>query len=157
LSEIKAAGRLRAKLKALDKSGTPAVQHHRRRISALLIAAACCAPLALAPQAQAHHSYAAFDRSKKTELSGAVKAWEWTNPHVWLSIVVTRNGKAEVWSFEGLAPASLRSKGWSRTMVKAGDKVTVAFSPRRDGTAGGALISVTTSDGRVFGGDPPAL
>jgi hypothetical protein len=107
--------------------------------------------------AAAHHSYAAFDRSKKLEMAGTVKAWDWTNPHVWLTITVPqKKGEAQSWAFEGMAPGTLRAKGWSRTMMKPGDKVTVVAAPRRDGTAGGALISVTLAGGQTFGGETPA-
>jgi hypothetical protein len=117
-------------------------------IAAVLVAAA-------AGSASAHHSYAAFDRSKKITLSGTVKAWDWTNPHTWLTVTVAdpkKKGAMQDWAFEGAAPASLRPRGWSRTILKAGDKVTVTFSPRRDGSNGGNLLTVIGADGKPVGG-----
>jgi hypothetical protein len=111
----------------------------------------------LAAPASAHHSYAAFDRSKKITLTGTVKSWEWTNPHTWLTISIAdpkKKGATQDWAFEGLAPGTLRPRGWSRLMVKPGDKVQITMNPRRDGTNGGTLVSLTLPDGKVYG-DPP--
>ena len=102
--------------------------------------------------AQAHHSYAAFDRDKTAEVAGVVKRWDWTNPHVWLTVSVPqKKGPPVDWAFEGPAPATLRGKGWTRTALKPGDKVTVIGSPRRDGTLGGALVDVILPDGKKIG------
>jgi hypothetical protein len=106
--------------------------------------------------ALAHHSYAAFDRARTVQLTGTVKAWEWTNPHVWLTVTVAGKSGPETWAFEGMAPATLRAKGWSRTMMKPGDKILVVSNPRRDGTKGGALVGVTLPSGQAFGGENPA-
>lgn len=108
----------------------------------------------LAAPASAHHSYAAFDRSKKITVSGTVKTWEWTNPHTWLTLTVAdpkKKGATADWAFEGLAPGTLRPRGWSRLMVKPGDKVEITMNPRRDGSPGGTLVSLKLPDGRVFG------
>ncbi len=122
------------------------------RISVLLFAASIAAT---AGSASAHHSYAAFDRSRKITLTGTVKAWDWTNPHTWLTISVPdpkKKGAVQDWALEGAAPASLRPRGWTRTIFKPGDKVVVVMSPRRDGSNGGNLISVSTPDGKPIGG-----
>ena len=42
----------------------------------------------------AHHSAAMFDDTKVVELSGTVKALQWTNPHVWLQVMVEDKGTA---------------------------------------------------------------
>ena len=34
----------------------------------------------------AHHSFAMFDR-EKANMSGVVKEYEWTNPHVWIHVM----------------------------------------------------------------------
>jgi hypothetical protein len=108
-------------------------------------------------EAQAHHSYAAFDRAKTVEVAGTVKSWEWTNPHVWLTVSVPqKKGPPVDWAFEGLAPGTLRGKGWLRTSIKAGDKVTVVMNPRRDGTPGGALANVILANGTRLGSENPA-
>jgi hypothetical protein len=111
--------------------------------------------LVQAAPASAHHSYASFDRSRTITVSGTVKSWEWTNPHTWLTVVVPdgkKKGAVQSWAFEGMAPGTLRAKGWSRVMLKPGDKVSLTMNPRRDGTSGGTLVSLTLPDGKVLGG-----
>jgi hypothetical protein len=120
------------------------------------LAGAAILTTTVAGSASAHHSYAAFDRSKKVTMTGTVKSWEWTNPHTWLTISVPdpkKKGAMQDWAFEGLAPGTLRPRGWSRLMVKPGDKVAITMNPRRDGTNGGTLVSLTLPDGKVYG-DP---
>jgi len=114
------------------------------------------AGVALAMPALAHHSYAMFDRDKDVALTGTVKEWRWTNPHTWLVLdVMNDDGKLVEWSIEGQSPQVLRLQGFAgKDMMKPGDKVTVHIHPLRDGTNGGQLAAVITSEGQVFG--PPA-
>src|SRR5438309_1943150 len=59
------------------------------------------AAVMFAAPALAHHSFAMFDREKAATVSGIVKEYEWTNPHVWVHVMVPdANGKAFEWSFE---------------------------------------------------------
>jgi hypothetical protein len=117
------------------------------KLASLLVGVCFAAPLL------AHHSYAMFDRDKDVILVGTVKEWQWTNPHTWLVLdVLDGDGKLTQWSIEGQSPQVLRLLGFpGKDMMKAGDKVTVHMRPLRDGTAGGQLASVTTSDGKTFG------
>ena len=100
----------------------------------------------------AHHSAAMFDDTKVVELSGTVKALQWTNPHVWLQMVVEDQGHATEWSFEGGSPNSLSRQGWRSTTFKAGDVVTVRLRPMKDGTAAGQFIGAKfAADGHTVG------
>ena len=101
----------------------------------------------------AHHSFAMFDQAKVLTLQGTVKEWQWTNPHAWLTVEAASPGRPEVqsWSIEGGSLQTLRRGGFTRDAVKPGDKIIVTIHPRRDGAAGGALMAVTTADGRVMG------
>jgi hypothetical protein len=101
--------------------------------------------------AHAHHSGAMFDRSKDVVLNGVVKEWQWNNPHCWLIVeVLGEEAKTVVWSLEGQSPQVFRGKGWTRDLLRVGDKVIVHMAPLRDGSAGGSLVSVQTADGRVY-------
>ena len=100
----------------------------------------------------AHHSAAMFDDTKVVELRGTVKALQWTNPHVWLQVVVEDRGQATEWSFEGGSPNSLSRQGWRSTTFKAGDVVTVRLRPMKDGTAAGQFIGAKfAADGHTVG------
>jgi hypothetical protein len=105
----------------------------------------------------AHHSFAMFDASKSVSVNGTVKQVEYANPHVWVYLVVMNSkGQMETWGMEGGNLGGLYRMGWTKDSVKAGDKITMDVHPLKDGTMGGQIIRVTTSDGRVFGrGGPP--
>jgi len=115
------------------------------------------AALLTASSVLAHHSNAAFDGDKVIVLKGTVTQWKWTNPHVWILLSVDdgKGGKAD-WAIEGRTPGQLLRAGWSRTILKAGDVITVDFSPAKDGTKTGLLTRVRLADGTVLGQAPPA-
>ena len=52
--------------------------------------------------------------------------------------------------FEGRSPGILARSGWSRTIFKPGDTITVDFSPARDGSHTGLTTRVTLADGTVL-------
>jgi len=105
----------------------------------------------------AHHSNAAFDGDKVVVLKGTVTQWKWTNPHVWILLSVDdgKGGKVD-WAIEGRTPGQLLRAGWSRSILKAGDIITVDFSPAKDGTRTGLLTRVRLADGTVLGQAPAA-
>jgi Family of unknown function (DUF6152) len=103
------------------------------------------AAVAAAWPALAHHSFAAYDRTKTLTFKGTVKTFQWTNPHVvmWVVVQPDGGGAAQEWSFETTSPGVLTRIGWTRQSVKVGDRVSVEFNPLRDGSHGGGLNSVT--------------
>src|ERR1044071_5951749 len=109
--------------------------------------------------AVAHHSGAMFDHSKTITLQGTVKEFQYTNPHSWLQVLVTgADGKTVEWGFESEGPSTLMRVGIRAGSFKPGDKVTILANPKRDGRPAGALLSVTTSEGKVYStrpGPPP--
>lgn len=111
--------------------------------------------LVLAGPAQAHHSFAMFDRGegKQKTISGVVKEVSIVNPHGWFKILVpAADGRAIGWSFEMASAANLQRMGWTKDTVSPGDKVTVTYYPLRIGSGGGALVSVQLSNGRSVKG-----
>ena len=116
---------------------------------ALACAIACV--LLVAPSLSAHHSGAMFDREKVIELKGTVKELQWSNPHIWIQVVVQENGAPKEWSLEGGSPNTLSRQGWRSTTFKPGDEVTVRFNPMKDGTAAGAFVGAKFSDGKTIG------
>ena len=120
-------------------------------IRALTVAALLVAPVLVSRPLLAHHSAAMFDDAKVVEVTGTVKELQWTNPHVWLQVVVDDKGKKTEWSLEGGSPNSLSRQGWRATSFKAGDVVTVRFNPMKDGSAGGSFIGAKFADGKTMG------
>ena len=105
--------------------------------------------LAGAGALMAHHSFAMFDQSKVLQISGAVKQFEFVNPHAWLHVAVTNDkGDVATWSFEGGSPTQLVRLGWSKDDFRVGDKVEVGFRPMKDGSRGGQLMSVKFTSGQ---------
>jgi len=109
--------------------------------------------LAGALPALAHHSFAMFDFTKVITITGTVKEFQWTNPHVvlWVNVEGKDPKHPDVWWLEMTSPGNLTRTGWNRKALNAGDKVEVELNPLRDGKLGGALIKVTNSTtGQVF-------
>jgi len=106
----------------------------------------------------AHHSFANFDLGRETMLVGAIKEVQFTNPHVWVQVMVPDGkGSQTEWSIEAGAPGMLLRTGWKPNTLKTGDAVTVFIHPAKNGDANGSLIRVTLPDGRTLGpGGPPA-
>src|SRR5882762_4110429 len=111
--------------------------------------------LSLATPALAHHSFAMFDREKAVILTGLVKEYEWTNPHVWIHITVPEaQGTPREWSFEMQSVQQDAAAGWRPDSAKPGDKVSIEYHPLKDGSRGGQLMSATLANGEHLG--PPA-
>jgi hypothetical protein len=120
-----------------------------------ILAAGVATSLIVLP-ALAHHSFAMFDATKTVTLEGTVKSFEWTNPHMWLTVSVPQaNGPAVEYPLEMQGIGGAVKFGWKRDTAKAGDKITVNMHPLRDGTHGGQLLSVVLANGQkmaVMGG-----
>ena len=104
--------------------------------------------------ADAHHSFAMFDRSQQVKLEGVVKEFQFTNPHCWIQLLVTKDGAKEAteWTIEALSPNVLGRQGWKRNTLKPGDRIVVLINPLRDGNPGGNLLTLTLPDGTTLGG-----
>jgi len=111
---------------------------------------AAVAAFALSVPASAHHSFAMFDATKSVTVQGAVKEFEWTNPHSWLRVMVmdAKTGKPVMWAFELSSPARLTTMGMHSDSVKTGDVVAVTFHPMKDGTRGGQFVQATLPGGK---------
>ena len=99
--------------------------------------------------ASAHHSFAMFDRTKTTTITGTVRTFEWTNPHIYLWLFVPNaKGGQDIWGIEGNSVNILSRVGWTKKTFVPGDKITLTINPLKSGGTGGAFISATTADGR---------
>jgi hypothetical protein len=104
----------------------------------------------------AHHSFAMFDTTTQTTLSGTVTAFEWTNPHAYIELDVAEPARGAIrhWSVELGSTSILMQGGWKFNDLKRGDQVTLVLNPLRNGEPGGLLVRITLPDGRVLGNGP---
>jgi hypothetical protein len=108
----------------------------KSHLTTLLVSAAL---LAMGGAAIAHHSFAMFDQEHPIDLTGVVKEWRYTAPHVFLILEVKEaDGNGQVWSLEGNAPNALARDGWTSKTLKAGDELKLKVDPLRSGAPGGA-------------------
>ncbi len=113
---------------------------------------ALCGP---AIPAAAHHSNSAYQVDKIITLEGTVKEWRWMNPHTWLIMTVQgQDGATQEWAVEGRPPGILGRAGWSSSILKPGERVTVHASPAKNGDPEGIIARVTKADGTVLGNQP---
>ena len=130
---------------------TRAMNARRNTIGATAILGAALMIVASSGLVRAHHSFAPFDMASQKTVTGIVKTVEWTNPHTWIWLdVPNEQGVLEPWGFEGMSPNYLARRGWTRTTLKAGDKITVSYRPLRDGSKGGMFVSTKLGDGRTL-------
>jgi len=118
-------------------------------VLAIAMTVAAAAPIA------AHHSFAAeFDITRPVTLVGSVTKIEWTNPHAYLFIDVKdpQTGAVTNWEIEMGSPNGLTRLGWTRTMLKPGDGVTVEGSMGRNKpNLANARSVVMTATGKKLG------
>lgn len=124
----------------------------------VLLGCACVLLLTSVAPVVAHHSPAAFDRTKEVKLVGTVKEFRWQNPHTWIEVLVPDDkGKEVLWGVELTSPTYLIRAGWKSNIIKPGDKVTVVVNPVRSGEPSGIFRSLTLPDGRVLTERPARL
>ena len=102
-----------------------------------------------------HHSSSGIDPQGSVTVSGTVKNFHWGNPHSWIELeVVNAQGVTELWNFEMNPPVFLVKLGFTRSSLKAGDKVDVTAKPFFDARPGGIFRSVKLPDGTILGEQP---
>jgi hypothetical protein len=99
----------------------------------------------------AHHSGAMFDTQKTLTLQGTVKAFQWSNPHCWIQLLVTQDGATREWSIEMGSTTELYRSGWRPGTLQQGEKVTIVVHPMRDGSLGAQFLSAAGPDGAPLG------
>ncbi|HTP38476.1 MAG TPA: DUF6152 family protein [Steroidobacteraceae bacterium] len=108
--------------------------------------------------ALAHHAATMFDGTRTVTLSGTVKTFEWTNPHVWLWVnVIDDKGVVTPWGIETANLSMARRLGMDRNSFKPGDRITLTFNPLKDGREGGRFRKAVFADGHVIDFSPPGV
>jgi hypothetical protein len=99
----------------------------------------------------AHHSTVPFDSTKQTTLTGIVKEFDWTNPHTWIWLNVPNDkGGMDLWGVEGMSPNYLGRRGWTKSTIKPGEKITIVGRPMKDGSKAAMFMSATLANGKVM-------
>ena len=103
-----------------------------------------------------HHSNVAFEVNTVVTITGVVKEFRWANPHTWVAVTVEdgRGGKVD-WSIEGRAPGVLLRAGWTKNSLQPGEKITIDYSPAKDGSKTGLIARVTKADGTILANAGP--
>ena len=99
---------------------------------------------------RAHHSFtSAYDANRPITVNGSITKVEWINPHVRFHInVKDEAGTVTEWEFEMGAVNGLLRRGWARTMLKAGDTVTVDGYLAKERPHFANARTITLNDGR---------
>ena len=117
----------------------------RARTLALLIGIGATAA---SPTVLAHHSFAMYDSTRQVTIDGVIKEVQWTNPHVWIQVLVKNAaGAEEEWGIECTSVNFMTRRGFHKHTLKPGDKVSVTLSPLKDGSHGGAFKSINSLNG----------
>jgi hypothetical protein len=126
-------------------------------LKTFVVAACTCAVALSAATALAHHSAAQFDFAQRVTIEGVVKEFNVTNPHTWAVVEITddKRGTRDA-EYEGHSASHFYRAGYTRGMVKVGDKIALLIAPRRDGEDGGFIQAFTVNGKTIgFGGLSP--
>ncbi|HXW63132.1 MAG TPA: DUF6152 family protein [Candidatus Acidoferrales bacterium] len=101
--------------------------------------------------ALAHHSVSMYDMDHPTTLKGTVVRLEWTNPHGYIYLdIKDDSGQTVEWAVEINSPNFLKHNGWTSTIVKPGDVITVTGGAAKSGAKTMRCTTVVLSDGTVL-------
>ena len=99
----------------------------------------------------AHHGASAYDTKKLTTLKGTVTDWQFMNPHSEIFLEVKgADGKVEKWSAEAASMVTMSRLGWTKTLFKPGDQITVVGNRAKNGSPAMRLSKVVLANGKEF-------
>jgi hypothetical protein len=94
-----------------------------------------------------------FDIDNKITLTGVVREFQWTNPHVLIWVDIQEEGESEpvTWAIEMTSVGNLRREGWNRETLMPGDNVELLVNPLRNGGPGAGFYAIKfLDDGTEF-------
>lgn len=98
---------------------------------------------------RAHHGAASYDMDKLTTLTGTVTDFQFVNPHSEILFDVRdAAGNVQKWTAEALSATSMSRQGWTKNILKAGDKVTVIGNISKNSSRTMRLSKVVLPTGR---------
>jgi hypothetical protein len=90
---------------------------------------------AIAAPVVAHHGDTNYDLAVPFSITGTVVEFRFINPHMQITLDVTDgDGKVTKWVAQGTSPNMLVYRGWSATVLKPGDKVTLNGNRSKNGS-----------------------
>lgn len=99
----------------------------------------------------AHHGPAEYDTNTQTSLKGTITDFQFMNPHSVIFFDVTDSaGATQKWSAEALSATSMVRQGWSKTMMKAGDQVTITGNISKNGSHTMRLNKIVLPSGKAM-------
>lgn len=103
--------------------------------------------------ALAHHGASEYDMTKIVSVHATVTELQYVNPHTLLIFTVKDDsGKAIEWEGELPSPNLLSRRGWSRSVLKPGDQVTVIGALAKNGEKGMQIKKLVFPDGHELPG-----
>ena len=105
------------------------------------------AGLLVASLTMGHHSTANFDRSIRTEISGTVTKFQFSNPHSLIELDVVDEGQMRNYSVFATSKVVLLRYGWRPDSVKEGDSISITGHPDRDDPLFVYLTGIQFADG----------
>ena len=100
----------------------------------------------------AHHGAAGYASDKVTTLKGTVTEFRFQNPHAQIFLdVKDSTGKVQNWILEAVGIATLSRSGWTKSVLKAGDEITVRGNPSKNGSPSMRLTKVVLASGKELG------
>jgi hypothetical protein len=107
--------------------------------------------LAISTPIFAHHGASAYDTKKLTTLKGTVTDFQFMNPHSEIFFEVkAADGKVEKWTAEAASRVTMSRLGWTKTLFKPGDPITVMGNRAKNGSATMRLSKVVLANGKEF-------
>jgi Family of unknown function (DUF6152) len=108
--------------------------------------------ISISGAAFAHHGAAGYDSNKLSTLKGTVTDFRFQNPHAQIFLdVKDSSGKVQNWVLEAVGIATLSRNGWTKSIMKAGDTVTVTGNPAKNGSSSMRLTKVVLASGKELG------
>jgi hypothetical protein len=99
----------------------------------------------------AHHGAAAYETGKPVTVQGTVTEFRFINPHCEIFVDVRgASGKVEKWIGELGGVTGLSRTGWTKSLVKPGDQITLTGNRPKNGANALRLQKVVLSDGKEF-------
>lgn len=96
----------------------------------------------------AHHGTANYDTTKSVTVKGVITDFQFVNPHVLIVLEVKdETGKTKRWSGELTSPNRLYRLGWSKSIIKPGDTLTIEGYPTKSGSPEIWIQKVTMANG----------